>query len=97
LKEAGREFAEANRDDLKEKVNAEVLVLDEYAGKVETTSIEEIQSAVSQTISRLQRDGEKVDVGTVLKSLFAPGGALAGKPAERGQVAKIAKESIPAS
>jgi uncharacterized protein YqeY len=97
LKEAGREFAEANRDDLKEKVNAEILVLDEYAGKVETTSIEEIQSAVSQTISRLQRDGEKVDVGAVLKSLFAPGGALDGKPAERGQVAKIAKESIPAS
>jgi len=95
LKEAGREFAEANRDDLKENVHAEILVLGEYAEKVATTSIEEIQSAVSQAISKLQEDGGRVDMGAVLKSLFAPGGALDGKPAERGQVAKIAKQSIP--
>ena len=79
---------------MKEKVKAEILVLDEYAGKVATTSIEEIQSAVSQTISNLRKSGEKADVGAVLKALFASGGALDGKPAERGQVAKIAKESI---
>lgn len=97
LKEAGREFAEANRNDLKELVEAEISVLDEYAGKVATTSVGEIQSAVSQTISRLREEGEKVDVGAVLRSLFAPGGVLDGKPAERGQVAKIAKESISVS
>src|SRR5215471_7295033 len=87
LKEAGREFAEANREDLKKKVLAEVAVLDEYASKVETTSTQEIQAAVSQTIGQLQTEGEKVDLGTVLKSLFAPGGALHGKPAERAKVA----------
>ncbi|KAK2759530.1 hypothetical protein FQN54_003009 [Arachnomyces sp. PD_36] len=93
-KEAGRQFAEANRNDLKEKEDEQVAVLEEYAGKVETTSPEEIQEAVSQTISQLQKDGKKVDLGAALKLLFAPGGALDGKPAEKSQVAAAAKELI---
>jgi uncharacterized protein YqeY len=96
-KEAGRQFLEANRNDLKEKEDAQILVLEEYAGKVEVTSTEDIQAAISQTISSLQAAGKKADLGAVLKSLFAPGGALAGKPAERSQVAKLAKESIAVS
>lgn len=93
-KEAGLQFAEANRNDLKEKEDAQVAILEEYAGKVETTSPEEIQDAVSETISLLQKDGTKVEIGAVLKSLFAPGGALDGKPAEKSQVSAVAKELV---
>lgn len=93
-KEASRQFAEANRSDLKEKEDAQIAILEEYAGRVETTSPEEIQDAVSQTISQLQKDGKKVDVGAVLKSLFAPGGMLDGKPAEKSQVATVTKELV---
>lgn len=79
---------------MKEKEDAQIAVLEEYAGKVETTSAEEIQEAVSQTIAQLQKDGKNVQVGAVLKQLFNPGGALSGKPAEKSQVAAIAKELV---
>lgn len=93
-KEAGRQFAEASRDDLKEKEDAQVAILEEYAGRVETTSLEEIQEAVSQTISQLQKDGKKVDIGAVLKLIFASGGVLDGKPVEKSQVSAVAKELV---
>lgn len=73
------------------------MVLEEYAGQVETMSTEEIKQTVSQTISNLKESGKKADVGSVLKTLFAPGGPLDGKPAERAEVAKIAKETIAAA
>lgn len=93
-KEAANQFAEADRPDLKEKEDAQVAILEEYAGKVETMSLEDIQAVVSQEVSKLKEAGKKVEVGGLLKSLFAPGGALDGKPAERAEVAKIAKEAV---
>ncbi|KAF4188904.1 hypothetical protein CNMCM7927_000478 [Aspergillus lentulus] len=93
-KEAARQFAEADRPDLKEKEDAQVTILEEYAGKVETMSLEDIKAIVSQEVSKLKEAGKKVEVGALLKSLFAPGGALDGKPAERAEVAKIAKEAV---
>jgi uncharacterized protein YqeY len=93
-KEAAQQFSEADRPDLKEKEDAQVTILEEYAGKVETMSLEDIKAIVSQEVSKLKEGGKKVEVGALLKSLFAPGGALDGKPAERAEVAKIAKEAV---
>ncbi|EAW19651.1 uncharacterized protein NFIA_027250 [Aspergillus fischeri NRRL 181] len=93
-KEAAKQFAEADRPDLKEKEDAQVAILEEYAGKVETMSLEDIKAIVSQEVLKLKEAGKKVEVGGLLKSLFAPGGALDGKPAERAEVAKIAKEAV---
>lgn len=93
-KEAANQFAEADRPDLKEKEDAQVAILEEYAGKVETMSLEDIKAVVSQEVSKLKEAGKKVEVGGLLKSLFAPGGALDGKPAERAEVAKIAKKAV---
>ncbi|PKX90625.1 uncharacterized protein P174DRAFT_453563 [Aspergillus novofumigatus IBT 16806] len=93
-KEAAKQFAEADRPDLKEKEDAQVTILEEYAGKVETMSLEDIKAIVSQEVSKLKEGGKKVEVGALLKSLFAPGGALDRKPAERAEVAKIAKEAV---
>lgn len=93
-KDAGRQFEEANRNDLKEKEDAQVAILEEYAGQVETVGPEEVQDAVSQTIAALQKDGKKVEIGAVLKMLFAPGGVLDGKPAEKSQVSAVAKELV---
>lgn len=93
-KEAANQFAEADRPDLKEKEDAQVAILEEYASKVETMSLEDIKAVVSQEVSKLKEAGKKVEVGGLLKSLFAPGGALDGKPAERAEVAKIAKEAV---
>lgn len=92
--DAAKQFAEADRPDLKEKEDAQVTILEEYAGQVETMSLEDIKAIVSQELSKLKEAGKKVEVGSLLKSLFAPGGALDGKPAERSEVAKIAKEAV---
>ncbi|KAL1845495.1 hypothetical protein Plec18170_009752 [Paecilomyces lecythidis] len=93
-KDAAKQFEEAGRADLKEKEDAQVVVLEEYAGQVETLGIDDIKQAVSQTISSLKDSGKKADIGTVLKTIFAPGGALDGKPVEKAEVAKIVKETV---
>ncbi|KAL2847470.1 hypothetical protein BJY01DRAFT_212634 [Aspergillus pseudoustus] len=93
-KDSVQQFIEANRPDLKEKEDKAQEILEEYASQVETMSIDEITQIVSQEVAKLKEAGEKFQVGTVLKSLFAPGGTLDGKPAERSEVARIAKDAV---
>ncbi|EAW12011.1 uncharacterized protein ACLA_007700 [Aspergillus clavatus NRRL 1] len=93
-KEAAQQFAEADRPDLKEKEDVQVTILEEYAGEVQTMSLEDVKEIVSQEFSKLKEADKKVEVGALLKSLFAPGGALDGKPAERKEVARMAKEIV---
>lgn len=95
-KDAAQQFAEANRPDLKESEEKNITILEEYANQVETISLDDVKQIVAQEISRLKEAGQKVEIGTLLKSLFAPGGALDGKPAERSEVAKIAREAVSA-
>ncbi|KAH8691485.1 Yqey-like protein-domain-containing protein [Talaromyces proteolyticus] len=94
-KDASRQFAEANRADLKETEDSQIAVLEEYADQVETISLEEIKATVSNAITQLQREGGKLNPGLVLKTLLAPGGALDGKPADKSEVAQVVKELLP--
>lgn len=95
--QAAQQFQEAGRADLKEGEDLVVSILEEYAGQVETMGVNEIKAIVSQEINKLKEAGSKVDIGSLLKALFAPGGAMDGKPAERGEVAKIAREAVAAA
>lgn len=95
--QAAQQFAEAGRSDLKENEDAQVTILEEYAGQVETMSQDDIKAIVAQEISKLKEAGNKVEIGSLLKALFAPGGAMDGKPAERSEVAKIAKDAVAAA
>lgn len=95
-KEASKEFAEADRSDLKEKEDAQVAVLEEYAGRVKTLSLEEVEDIIAKEIAAIKEAGTKLDVGQVLKSLFAVGGALDGKPADRKEVAGLVKKAVSA-
>ena len=95
--QAAQQFAEAGRPDLKENEDAQVTILEEYAGQVETMSQDDIKAIVAQEISKLKEAGNKVEIGSLLKALFAPGGAMDGKPAERSEVAKIAKDAVAAA
>lgn len=71
--------------------------MEQYAGHVKTMGVDEIKSIVSQELNKLRETGGKADIGSLLKALFAPGGALDGKPAERSEVAKIAREAVAAA
>jgi uncharacterized protein len=93
-KMASQEFAEAKRDDLKQKQDAEIAVLDEYAGQVETYSEEKISEVVEGMVKSMEAAGVKLNAGMVLKELFKPGGALEDKPVEKAQVAAIVKRRL---
>ncbi len=88
---AAVEFSAANRSDLKDKEEAQITVLEEYAGGVETLGQEEITRVVGESIGKMRTEGHKVDTGTVLKHLLGPGGVLDGKPVEKGEVARVVK------
>ena len=91
---AAEQCRQANRNDLKEKEEAEIAVIQEYVGQVHTISKEEIQKAAVDTIAVLQSEGKRVDQGNVLKTLFAAGGKLEGKPAEKAEVARVVKSLV---
>lgn len=95
--DVAQQLAAAGRFDLKEREDSQVAILEEYASNVKTMSPDEIKAVVSQEVSKLKEAGKKVEIGPVMKSLLAPGGALDGKPAERAEVAKITKEEVSAA
>jgi len=93
-KTASQEFAEAKRDDLKQKQDAEIAVLDEYAGQVEVFSEDRIIEAVEAAVKVIETSGAKSNAGMVLRELFRPGGGLEDKPVEKAQVAAIVKRRL---
>jgi uncharacterized protein len=92
--DAAQQFAAADRADLKAKEDEQITILDEYAGQVKTLSAEELDAIVAQQIVIIKEAGGKLDFGQVLKALFAPGGALDGKPADRKEVAALVKKAV---
>lgn len=96
-KQASSDFKSAGRDDLVEKEEDQVKVLEEYAGNVQTMSNDDIRDIVIETVedAKAQQSAPgKVNMGDILKKLLAPGGSLDGKPVERAEVARIVKEVL---
>jgi len=93
-KTASQEFAEAKRDDLKQKQDAEIAVLDEYAGQVETMPEDDISQAVEEVVKSMESSAAKMNAGMVLKELFKPGGRLEDKAVEKAHVAAIVKRRL---
>lgn len=92
---ASAEFKSAGREDLVEKEEAQVRILEEYAGAVETVDEESIVRAVTNVVAKLEAEGAKVQMGEVLKRAFAPD-VLGEKPVERGEVARVVKQILAA-
>ena len=96
-KQASDEFKSAGRDDLVEKEEGQVKVLEEYAGDVKTLSTDDIRDAVMKTVDEAKAQQSapgKINMGDILKRLLAPGGILDGKPVEKAEVARIVKEVL---
>jgi uncharacterized protein YqeY len=93
-KTASQEFADAKRDDLKQKQDAEIAILDEYAGQVDTFSEDRISEVVEEVVKTMEGSSAKLNAGLVLKELFKPGGTLQDKPVEKAQVAAIVKRRL---
>ncbi|MCJ1288271.1 hypothetical protein MMC26_007626 [Xylographa opegraphella] len=90
-KAAAQEFGAARRDDLKEKEEAQVALLEEYASKVKTVGPDELTEAIAKTVEELRTSSVSVNIGSVLKAVSGPGGVLDGKPVEKSEVARMVK------
>lgn len=90
---ASEEFKGAGRQDLADKEDLQVAIMEEYAGSVETVGEDEIRSTVQSVVDSLKSEGTKLQMGDVLKRVFAPE-VLGSKPVERGEVAAIVKQIL---
>lgn len=90
---AAQEAEKHGRNDLKEKQDQEVQVLDEYASTVKMMAREELQDIVTQAISSLRNKGS-FQHGTVMKELLKPGGALDGKPVDKKELSEVVQGAI---
>jgi len=90
-KSAAEEFSAAKRDDLRDKEQAQVAVMEEYASGVQTVGQDEIAEVAVTIIGKMRTDGQTVSVGNVLKALVGPGGAFEEKPVDKAEVARTVK------
>lgn len=94
--EAAQEARAAGREDLIEKEEAQIKIIDSYIAEsgIETLGKEEMQALVEKVVSDAKSEGvdEKRLSGEVMKRLMAKGGPLEGKEVNRNELAQIAKD-----
>jgi uncharacterized protein YqeY len=83
---SAQEFRGAGREDLAEKEEAQVKVLDSYAGQVETVGKDKIVEAVTRAV-----EGGAKEMGSVMKEVLK---ALEGLPVVKAEVAGVVKEVL---
>ncbi|KAM3067422.1 hypothetical protein ACMFMG_011571 [Clarireedia jacksonii] len=88
---ASEEFRGQGREDLAEKEEMQVKIMEEYASGVETMGEEEIRSTIKTLVDSMKAEGAKMQMGDVLKRLFAPE-VLGEKNVDKGEVAKLVKQ-----
>lgn len=94
---AAQQFREAGRQDLVTKEESQIAVLKEYAAAVQTTGTDEIIAAVRTTMEALKNDGEKINLGAVMKIIMGERGELNGKPVEKKDVVNAIKGMLPSN
>ncbi|KAI2624392.1 GatB/YqeY domain-containing protein [Hypoxylon sp. NC1633] len=96
--DASAEFLAAGRQDLVDKEQAQIDVLDEYVAQSGVEEVTEdqlrvvVQGVIAALTSEAQLTAGKARFGDVMKQLMGPGSPLDGKDVEKAQVAKIVKE-----
>lgn len=84
----------ANRSDIAQKEKAQLAILQEYLDEADIPKEEDVQSAVAETIQKLQNDGEKLHMGSVMRALLKHGGPFWGKPLHMDEVTKVVRAAI---
>jgi uncharacterized protein YqeY len=92
-KAASEEFKAAGRQDLADKEEQQVKIMEEYSASVELLSEEEIKRVVEEVVNGIKAAGGKLGMGDVLKEVFKEEN-LGGKPVDRGEVAKVVKQIL---
>lgn len=90
-KSAAEEFSAANRNDLRDKEQAQIAVMEDYASGVQTVGQAEIAEVAANIIGKMRTDGQTTSMGNVLRAIVGPGGAFEEKPVDKAEVARIVK------
>lgn len=90
-KSASEDFRAAKRDDLREREEAQIAVLQEYIESVNMVSEEEILKLAAEAVTRLGLEGKGIFMGSVIKSLLE---ALDGRAVEMASVSRIVREVV---
>lgn len=90
---ASQEFKEQGRQDLADKEDLQVNIMEEYAGDVEVLGEEEVRSIVKVAVQALRSEGASLRMGDVLKKVFGPE-VLGGKNVDKGEVTKVVKQIL---
>ncbi len=90
---ASKEFKGAGRQDLAEKEESQLKIMEEYADGVERVADEDIMAAVKGVVGKMKDEGTTMQMGEVMKRVLAPE-ILGKKPVARGDIAKIVKQVL---
>lgn len=95
--DAVAEFREAGREDLVEKEENQIKILEAYAddGSVKVDPAE-VEAAAKEVLAKLKEEaaGGAVKAGDVIKVLVSPGGPLDGKDVDRAEMARTVKKLV---
>lgn len=97
--EAAAEFKGAGRQDLVDKEEQQITILDEYMAKsgLEEVGADELRTIVAGVAAAMTAEGAaagSVKMGDVMKTLMAPGGPLEGKSVDKPQLARTVKQVL---
>lgn len=97
--DASAEFKAAKRDDLVEKEQQQIDVLNEYVSGsgVQMVSEAELKTIVAGVVTAMTSEGSvqgKAKFGDIMKQLLAPSGPLDGKSIEKSDLARVVKEVV---
>lgn len=93
-KQAAEEFQKAKREDLVGKEEEQVAIMEGYAGSVKMVDEEEIKAKVKNVRMEMDKEGTKVDKGSLIRKLIGPGGVFDGQPVEAKTVARMVQVEL---
>ncbi|RDL38856.1 Uncharacterized protein BP5553_03196 [Venustampulla echinocandica] len=94
-KTAREDFKKAGREDLVEKEESQIRIMEEYVGTVEVIGEEDVRNAVRSVVEGLKKEGEakKVGMGEVLKKVLDKD-LLGEKNVEKSELVRIVKDIL---
>lgn len=94
--QAAQDAKRANRTDLQEKEEQELVIIQEYESSISLMDIAEMRQIVRSEIEtrRSSAPQEQLKPGLVMKHLLAEDGLLAGKALDKAKLAELVREEL---
>lgn len=91
---AAAEFGAAKRNDLQNKEEAQLAVLEEYMRLIPTVPEDEVSQSITKILSTLKSNGNELHYGNVMRDLSGRNGVYPEIPLDMDSVQKMVKEKL---